>query len=392
LDVCKCKRGFWASYFRGYNPFYGFNIQSIDWDIASPRIVNSSNPHLKNSIGIDFSLPVSSWIIRGEAAYNITEKYEENMKNKYMNDLLKTILIAFVLTLSGCYETDLDSGKTIIEINFSDTGTTSENDLTKDSKTSLKLAIAAMTSPKETYKHYHELIRYVSDSLGITIELSLKKTYSEVNHLLEIGKVDIAFICSGAYIAGEDVLNIDNLAVPAINNGFYYHSYIITHKDNDINSFDDLKNKSFAYTDPLSNTGFVYARYLLKRRGYAPDDYFSKTIFTNAHDNSIQAVAGKIVDGACVHSSIYNYIKTKYPDRVKNLKIVDISDDFGMPPVVIRTELDQNIKERFRHILLNMTGNKQGKIILRNLLIDKFVHPDSTDYSSVRSCYEYLAQ
>lgn len=309
-----------------------------------------------------------------------------------MNDLLKIILIAFVLIFSGCYESDIDSGKKIIEIDFSDTGSTSDNGVNKNFKTSLKLAIAAMTSPKETYKHYHELIRYVSDSLGIPIELSQKKTYSEVNKLLETGKVDIAFICSGAYIAGEGILRIDNLAVPVIDNSFYYHSYIITHKDSHINSFDDLKNKSFAYTDPLSNTGFVYARYLLKRRGYSPEEYFSKTIFTNAHDNSIQAVAGKIVDGACVHSSIYNYIKTKYPDRVKNLKIINRSDDFGMPPVVIRTALDQKIKERFRNILLNMTANKQGKIILKNLLIDKFVHPDSTDYSSVRSCYEYLAQ
>ena len=309
-----------------------------------------------------------------------------------MNDLLKIILITVVLTLSGCNETDIDSEEKIIEIDFSDTGTASENDFNNDSKTSLKLAIAAMTSPKETYKHYHELIRYVSDSLGIPIELSQKKTYSEVNHLLETGKVDIAFICSGAYIAGEGILPIDNLAVPVIDNSYYYHSYIITHKDNNINSFDDLKNKSFAYTDPLSNTGFVYARYLLKIRGYAPDEYFSKTIFTNAHDNSIQAVAGKIVDGACVHSSIYNYIKTKYPERVKNLKIVNKSDDFGMPPVVIRTALDKKIKERFRNILLNMKQNKKGKIILRNLLIDKFVHPDSTDYSSVRVCYEYLAQ
>ena len=309
-----------------------------------------------------------------------------------MSDLLKIITLVSGIFLTGCFETDIDSGKKIIEISFSDTGAArNSNDIT-DSNKSLRLAIAAMTSPKETYKHYHELIRYVTDSLGIPIELSQKKTYSEVNNLLKIGKVDVAFICSGAYIAGEGILPVYNLAIPVINNSYYYHSYIITHKDNNINSFDDLKNRSFAYTDPLSNTGFVYARYLLKKRGYAPGEYFSKTIFTNAHDNSIQAVAGKIIDGACVHSSIYNYIKTKYPNRVKNLKIVDKSDDFGMPPVVIRTALDNDIKVRFRNILLNMRGNKQGQIILRNLLIDKFVHPDSTDYSSVRSCYEYLAQ
>ncbi|MDA3844831.1 MAG: phosphate/phosphite/phosphonate ABC transporter substrate-binding protein [Candidatus Kapabacteria bacterium] len=312
------------------------------------------------------------------------------MKNKYMNDLLKTILIAFVLTLSGCYETDIDSGKKIIEIDFSDTGTTRENDLNNDSKPSLKLAIAAMTSPKETYNHYHELIRYISDSLGINIERSQKKTYAEVNNLLKNGNVDVAFICSGAYIAAEGGLPVDNIAVPMIGGSFFYHSYIITHVDNDINSFSDFKGKSFAFTDPLSHTGYVYARCLIQKNEYSLADYFSKTIFTNAHDNSIQAVARKMVDGACVHSSIFDYIKTKNPEKVKNIKIVKVSDPYGMPPIVVRTALNDKIKQRLRNILIKMNMNNRGRRILKSLLIDKYVDSDSTDYTSVRNCYESL--
>jgi len=73
------KIGFSASYFRGYDPFYGFNVQSVDFTTGTPVIINTATPYLKNTIGADFTLPINSWILRGEAAYNITNNYEQNM-------------------------------------------------------------------------------------------------------------------------------------------------------------------------------------------------------------------------------------------------------------------------------------------------------------------------
>ncbi len=73
------KIGFSTSYFRGYDPFYGFNIQSVNWATGVPAITNTSIPYLKNTIGLDFAFPVNFWIIRGEMAYNITDDYKPNM-------------------------------------------------------------------------------------------------------------------------------------------------------------------------------------------------------------------------------------------------------------------------------------------------------------------------
>ncbi len=71
--------GFSFSYFRGYNPDYGFNLQSIDWTGGIPEVTNASTPYFKNMTGIDFAAPLGSWIVRGEVAYNITTNYKNNM-------------------------------------------------------------------------------------------------------------------------------------------------------------------------------------------------------------------------------------------------------------------------------------------------------------------------
>ena len=68
--------GFAFSYFRGYDPFLGFNPQAIDWQSDYPSVTYSSIPYLKNTIGADFALPLGPWIVRGELAYNLTHDYD----------------------------------------------------------------------------------------------------------------------------------------------------------------------------------------------------------------------------------------------------------------------------------------------------------------------------
>ncbi|MCK5822198.1 MAG: hypothetical protein KAH17_09930 [Bacteroidales bacterium] len=66
--------GFSVSYFNGYDPFYGFAVSVIDWSTGTPLITNNAKPYHKQTFGADFSIPVSSWIIRGEVAWNINEE------------------------------------------------------------------------------------------------------------------------------------------------------------------------------------------------------------------------------------------------------------------------------------------------------------------------------
>jgi hypothetical protein len=69
--------GFSVSYFRGYDPFYGFTL--IDFQFIPLEINYQPTPYFKNSVGIDFALPIYKWIIRGEGAWSITEDFENQM-------------------------------------------------------------------------------------------------------------------------------------------------------------------------------------------------------------------------------------------------------------------------------------------------------------------------
>lgn len=254
---------------------------------------------------------------------------------------------------------------------------------------SVYIAIASMTSPKETYIYYSDLINYISEKIDRPIYIKQKETYEEVNELLRNSEVDFAFICSGAFVEEYANKNIKLLVAPVIQQKATYHAYIITQKDTKIKGFSDFENKSFAFTDPLSTTGRLYPLQLLKKRMKNEEDFFLKTIYTYGHDISIQMVNRGIIDGASVHGLIYDYIELHHPERVKNIKIIDKSVKYGMPPVVTPTTLDPKNFRAYRNIFMDMSNDSIGMAILNNLDIDKYQVVGDTLYRSVFQLKEY---
>ncbi len=248
----------------------------------------------------------------------------------------------------------------------------------------LRVAVATMISPKETFVYYKDLLNYLGERLGRKIQFKQRKTYKEVNDMIQNQKLDLAFVCSGAYVQARKQFPIEILAVPIVEGKPFYRAYVIVHRTSPFKKFEDLKGNSFAFTDPLSNTGFFYVRDLLEAQGTNVAEFFSKTIFTYAHDYSIQAVSRKIVDGASVDGLIYDYLKETQPEKVENTRIIQTSGDFGIPPIVTHGQTPQNLKTAIREVLLTMHQDSVGKQILQHLNIDRFALGDPHNYDMIK--------
>ncbi|MEK7204519.1 MAG: phosphate/phosphite/phosphonate ABC transporter substrate-binding protein, partial [candidate division NC10 bacterium] len=167
-------------------------------------------------------------------------------------------------------------------------------------KAPLRIAVAAMISPEETLSVYQELMDYIAAKLGRPVEIKQRRTYQEVNDMLGAGKLDAAILCSGTYVHAKRQYGVELLAVPVINGSPTYRSYIIVPQSSTAASLEELHRKRFAFTDPLSTSGYLYPVYALVSKGRQPATFFTKTLFTYSHDNSIEAGAEGVVDGAAV--------------------------------------------------------------------------------------------
>ena len=294
-------------------------------------------------------------------------------------------LIFIVLLIVSC--TNPNNENTTVD--FADTSLAEHETHNTKSKT-VYIAIASMTSPRETYIYYDDLIKYISEKVGHPIYIKQKQTYEEVNQLLESGEVDFAFICSGAFVDEYKKNKIRLLVAPEINNEISYHAYIITQKDSKIEKFADFENKSFAFTDPLSNTGRLYPLKKLAELKKSEANFFRKTIYTYGHDISIQMVNRGIVDGASVHGLIFHYLSSVHPERVENIKVIYQSEKFGIPPVVTPIGLKKECFDKYQQFFLTMNNDSAGKAILDKLRIDKFVVVEDTIYKSVFQLKDFI--
>ncbi|KJS88219.1 MAG: hypothetical protein JM58_01725 [Peptococcaceae bacterium BICA1-8] len=303
------------------------------------------------------------------------------MNNKKIAKYFFPILIGLLVFLMiGCSNKLSDS----VDIKLNDLEPVEKKEITKSEGKELRVAIASINSPKNTIIYYNDLLKYIEKDIGIPVKVIQKKTYQEVNDLIEKGEVDLAFICTYAYTLGNKEFGLEPFIVPQVNGKVTYQSYIIVAVDSNYYEFADLNKKKVAFTDPLSNSGYLYPTYVLKQEGKTPELYFKDYIFTYSHDNSIKAVREKVVDGAAVDGLVFDYIAVKQPSLLEDIRIINKSPEFGIPPIVVSSSMNKELKEKIRNILLNMHLTQEGKKILDYLYIEKFLDQDDEKYNSAR--------
>jgi phosphonate transport system substrate-binding protein len=305
---------------------------------------------------------------------------------KKANLIIGCLVLAMVVYITGCGR-DSDA----IVVDFTKTVAVGRPISSIPESAQLKVAVAAIISPKETFVYYRQLLDYIGQKMDREIQFIQRKTYGEINELLAKGQIDLAFICSGPYVVGKEKHGFELLATPLVQNSHFYHSYLIVNNKSTFQTIADLKGRVFAFTDPDSNTGKLVPTYWLWEMGEQPETFFRKTIYTYSHDNAILAVARALVNGAAVDGLIWEYYNHKNPIFTSQTRIIRKSEPYGIPPVVASRFMPPVLKTEIRKLLFSMHQDPQGQAILKELMIDKFVPPEDKWYDSIRKMNLNLA-
>ena len=278
------------------------------------------------------------------------------------------ILIIFSLFLSSCGKDITTQAAVMVDLNnLQPLPTPIDIELHP-----LKVAIAAVISPEGTVESYEPLLRYLENEIGRPVELVQRRTYAEINDLIKTGDVDLAFVCTSAYIVGRRDFDMQLLVAPIVNGETYYHSQLIVPVDSPAASISDLRGKVFAFTDPMSFSGRMYPTFLLQQVGETPASFFLRTFFTYSHDDAIRAVAQGLADGAAVDSLVLDFALIKDPSLTEKIKVIYISPPFGIPPVVVSPYIRPQQFAQLEEIFLNMHNNTAGLEALLSLNVEEF--------------------
>ena len=222
--------------------------------------------------------------------------------------------------------------------------------------------------------------RWLEEQLGRPVSFVQRGNYREVVDLVRGGKIDFAWLCGYPYVRHRREMKL--VAVPLWRGQPLYQSYLIADNQNlGLRGLADMRGTVFAYSDPDSNSGYLYPQYALSMAERNPATYFSRSFFTWSHRKVVEAVGIGLASGGAVDGYVWETLAETSPELARGTRIVEKSPFFGFPPFVARQNIPEADLRQFRAVLQGMAGDAQGAELLGKLRLDGFVpgHPGMYD-------------
>jgi phosphonate transport system substrate-binding protein len=227
---------------------------------------------------------------------------------------------------------------------------------------------------------YAPFIQYLENKTGIHFKWIGSKTYSDVIDKLKTRKADIGYMGPFAYVEAQDDFGVRIICRTLSKDSVeFYHSMIITRVDSGSNTLEDLKGKSFAFTDPKSTSGFLFPMAQLLKSGIRLED-FSKVDYVKRHANSLLAVYhGHSHAGATSFTA-----KDKVDINFSEIKVLWKSKPIYRGPwVAVKGMADKDFNA-IQKAMLSIGRDEHAQQIFEGLTTKGFIKGKDSDYDNVR--------
>ena len=237
---------------------------------------------------------------------------------------------------------------------------------------------------------YERIESYLAGRLDVPVELLADVPWEEQHRRLDGGDIEVAFICGLPYSQKHDrsdrpveLLGAPVMAAPRYQGRPVYYTDVIVRRDSPAKSFADLRGRSYAYNDPGSHSGYNLPRHHLLTLGET-SGYFGRTVASGSHQNSIGLVLEGAVDASGIDSVVLELEAQARPELSRELRAVESIGPCPIPPVVVSTHVPDELRRRLREVFLTMHEDLEGRAILADGRLARFVPVRDQDYDSIR--------
>ncbi len=232
----------------------------------------------------------------------------------------------------------------------------------------VELRFVSYLSPGIPRAFFEAVVGHVRQALGQQVSLSVESRVSGPVRGSEDpfskGAADVGFMCAPAFFWLRELEDppVELLpAAPVFGDGRasglpVYFSEVITRRDSPAESFIDLRGCSWAYNDPCSLSGYYNLLKKLTELGES-GDFFSRMWCSGSHLDSMEMVIRGEVDAAAIDSNVLRIKLRSAPELRDRLRGIETWGPFPIQPVVLRSSLHPELKDRLRAALLGIDAH-----------------------------------
>jgi phosphonate transport system substrate-binding protein len=233
-----------------------------------------------------------------------------------------------------------------------------------------RIGLLGGENTQDRLKRYDAYQKLLQEKLGIPVKIFPAADYSGVMQGLAAGQLDVTEFSPSAF-AGTwlDCHCVEPVVVPQEKDGtIYYVALMVVRKDSGINSIDDMKGRSLAFSDPNSASGYLIPSATLRAKGIdlADGKYFSRTGFSGGHEQGVVAVLNRQYDACVVWSSgqgdesvgfsrgVLRSMVDKGMLKMADVKVIWTSDKVPNGPWTVRSALPAGLKKEFHDFMRDL--------------------------------------
>jgi phosphonate transport system substrate-binding protein len=233
-----------------------------------------------------------------------------------------------------------------------------------------RIGLLGGENTQDRLKRYDSFQKLLQEKLGVPVKLFPAADYAGVMQGLAAGQLDATEFSPAAF-AGTwlDCHCVEPVVVPQEKDGtIFYIAAMVVRKDSGINSIDDMKGHSLAFTDPNSASGYLIPSATLRAKGIDITDgkYFTHVGFSGGHEQGVVAVLNRQYDACVVWTSglgdqsagftrgVLRSMVDKGMLKMTDVTIIWRSDKVPNGPWAVRSALPADLKQQFRAFMLDL--------------------------------------
>lgn len=250
----------------------------------------------------------------------------------------------------------------------------------------LRLAFIPQENPEKLLGDVAAITGWLSEATGIEVTGFVTIDHAAAVEALRNGDADISFMGALPFVLAEAEIGAVPLLSEVYRGAPFYRGRVFVRRDSGIAALADLRGRTIAFADPISESGYLYPLDLFVAEGLVDgpsgaEAFFDRVFFAGGYQQAMQAMAEGLVDAAAA---------SQYADLLlspaQQQAVTWIAESPPIPAhlVIARPGLDADIRARFlaAMLALNEPANQAQLAYLYGP--DGYVPADPSAYDGMR--------
>ena len=234
---------------------------------------------------------------------------------------------------------------------------------------------------------YQAVTDEVERRIGIETELVVETDYEACVD----DRNEVCFVCSLPYVEYErrGIAQALPIAAPVLSGERYggrpvYFSDVIVHRDSPYRSFLDLRGRSWAYNEPLSQSGYGITRYHLLEIGET-HGFFGEVVEAGFHEESMRLVAAGEVDASAIDSQVLEVAMRDDPGLARSLRVIDSLGPSTIQPIAVSRRVPADLRTAIGQVVTTMHEDPGQRARLALGFVERWVPVTASSYDDIRA-------